>query len=186
MSRIWLTLCGAACSLLFSTLALAAPNVLVETSLGQFVIELDAKHAPISTANFVSYVEDGSYNGTIFHRVIPGFMAQGGGFTSGMKKVATKAPIKNEASNGLTNDVATIAMARTNNPDSATRQFFINYADNDFLNFSSRNPGYAVFGKVTSGFEVVQKMAQQPTGNSGHYQNVPLSDIVITKMTIQK
>ncbi len=172
--------------LTISGYVMAAPSVLFETSLGKFTVELDMKDAPVTTKNFLKYVDDGSYNGTIFHRVIPGFMAQGGGFDSNLQMRATYDPITNEANNGLKNSVATIAMARTNNPDSATRQFFINYADNSFLDYSQSNPGYAVFGKVTKGFEVVQSMAQKPTHSVGRYQNVPVEAIVINKISVIK
>jgi len=172
---------------LFSASVMAAPSVIFETSMGNFTVELDSEKAPVTTKNFLSYVEDGSYEGTIFHRVIPGFMAQGGGFDTDMKKVAANKPIKNEASNGLKNRVATIAMARTSDPDSATRQFFINYNDNDFLDYKeSANPGYAVFGKVTEGFENVQQMAKQPTKSLGRYHDVPATAIVINKVTVKK
>ena len=124
----------------------AGPKVSFETTLGSFTVELNEEKAPITVANFLKYVEDGSYEGTIFHRVIPGFMAQGGGFNQEMQMVDTYEPIKNEGNNGLNNDQATIAMARTNAPDSATRQFYINLVDNDFLNYGARPPGYAVFG----------------------------------------
>ncbi|MBM7036444.1 peptidylprolyl isomerase [Vibrio ulleungensis] len=162
----------------------AAPLVEVETTLGNFVIDLDSELAPISSENFLSYVEDGSYEGTIFHRVIKDFMAQGGGFDDSMNQLPTQAPIKNEASNGLKNLTATVAMARTNNPDSATRQFFINYKDNYFLDHTFTNPGYAVFGKVVDGFDVIQKMATVPTGSYGPFSDVPTEQIVIKKMTV--
>lgn len=171
---------------LFSASVMAAPNVEVETSMGNFTIELDSDNAPITTANFLRYVEDGSYEGTVFHRVIRGFMAQGGGFDTDMNQIKTYAPIKNESSNGLKNNTATIAMARTSNPDSATRQFFINYNDNDFLNPSAKGPGYAVFGKVTKGFKVVEEMAMQQTASIGNYHDVPVTAIVINKVTVQK
>lgn len=171
---------------LFSASVMAAPNVEVETSMGNFTIELDSTNAPITTANFLRYVEDGSYEGTVFHRIISGFMAQGGGFDTDMKQVKTYAPIKNEASNGLKNNKATIAMARTSNPDSATRQFFINYNDNDFLNPSAKGPGYAVFGKVINGYEIIEEMAKQPTASIGNYHDVPVSAIVINKVTLLK
>ncbi|NCO45651.1 MAG: peptidyl-prolyl cis-trans isomerase [Vibrio sp.] len=158
----------------------------METNLGSFTVELNTEKAPTTVANFVKYVEDGSYVGSQFHRVIPGFMAQGGGFDADLKQLTTYAPIKNEASNGLTNDTATIAMARTNDPNSATRQFFINLVDNDFLNYNARPPGYAVFGKVTQGFDVVQKMAQQPTSTKGRMQDVPIEPIVITNVTLEQ
>ena len=171
---------------LVSSLVFAGPKVEVETNLGAFTLELSQEKAPVTVANFLKYVEDGSYEGTIFHRVIPGFMAQGGGFDTDMKMKETYAPIKNEASNGLKNDRATLAMARTNDPNSATRQFFINLVDNDFLNYAQRPPGYAVFGEVTQGFDVVEKMAQQPTRSSGRMQDVPVTPIVITKATLIK
>ncbi|PQJ39546.1 peptidyl-prolyl cis-trans isomerase [Vibrio campbellii] len=164
----------------------AGPKVAFETTLGNFTVELNEEKAPVTVANFLKYVEDGSYEGTIFHRVIPGFMAQGGGFNQDMQMVKTYAPIKNEGNNGLNNDRATIAMARTNAPDSATRQFFVNLVDNDFLNYGSRPPGYAVFGEVTEGFDVIQKMAAQPTKSIGRMRDVPETQIVITKATLLK
>ena len=173
-----------ACFALVSSLAFAGPKVQMDTNLGSFIIELNSQDAPISVANFLDYVKDGSYVGTQFHRVIPGFMAQGGGFDINMNSSATNAPIKNEASNGLRNDVATISMARTNDPNSATRQFFVNLADNDFLNYDSRPPGYTVFGKVINGFDVVQEMAKKPTHSVGRYRDVPVEAIVINKVTL--
>ncbi|MDA9556938.1 peptidylprolyl isomerase [Vibrio sp.] len=167
-----------------STSTIAAQTVEFETTLGKFTVELNEEKAPISSANFIKYVEDGSYKGTIFHRVIPGFMAQGGGFDESMTMRNTYPPIKNEASNGLSNKTASIAMARTNNPNSATRQFYINLTDNHFLDYSQRPPGYAVFGQVTQGFEVIQKMAQQPTGSKGRYGDVPKTPITILKATL--
>ncbi|MBM4939946.1 peptidyl-prolyl cis-trans isomerase [Vibrio parahaemolyticus] len=164
----------------------AGPKVAFETTLGSFTVELNEEKAPITVANFLKYVEDGSYEGTIFHRIIPGFMAQGGGFNQDMQMVKTYAPIKNEGNNGLNNDRATIAMARTNAPDSATRQFFVNLVDNDFLNYGARPPGYAVFGEVTEGFDVIEKMAQQPTTTVGRMRDVPETQIVITKATLLK
>ncbi|MGF1752384.1 peptidylprolyl isomerase [Vibrio makurazakiensis] len=164
----------------------SAPKVVFETTLGSFTVELNQEKAPISVANFIKYVEDGSYVGSQFHRVIPGFMAQGGGFDKEMNRLPTYAPIKNEGSNGLANATATIAMARTNNPDSATRQFFINLNDNNFLDATQRPPGYAVFGKVSNGFEVVQDMATKPTRNVGRMADVPAEAIVITKVTLLK
>ncbi|GLO61668.1 peptidyl-prolyl cis-trans isomerase [Vibrio sp. MACH09] len=179
------TIIALAC--LFSASLMAAPNVIFETTQGNFTVELDSENAPVTTENFLKYVEDGSYEGTIFHRVIPTFMAQGGGFDTDMKSKPSYPAIKNEGSNGLKNKVATIAMARTSNPDSATRQFFINYADNDFLDYQQGgNPGYAVFGKVTKGFENVQSMAKQPTKSFGRYHDVPATAIVINKVTVQK
>lgn len=171
---------------LFGASAYAAPNVDVETTLGNFTIELDSENAPITTANFLKYVKDGSYEGTIFHRVIRNFMAQGGGFNTKMVEVETYPAIKNEASNGLKNKTATIAMARTSDPHSATRQFFINYKDNDFLDKTEQNAGYAVFGKVTKGFEVVQEMAMQERASLGSFHDVPVTAIVINKMTVQQ
>jgi peptidyl-prolyl cis-trans isomerase B (cyclophilin B) len=175
---------------LFSTLSFATENkmsdtqtkVKMTTSLGAIVIQLDNAKAPISAANFADYVKQGFYNGTIFHRVIPGFMAQGGGFDTKFEQKATKAPIKNEADNGLKNKRGTLAMARTNDPNSATAQFFINYKDNSFLDHTSPSPsgwGYAVFGEVIEGMDVVDQMAKQPTGNRGGHQDVPKTDIVI-------
>ena len=143
--------------------------------------ELYPDVAPNTVANFVSLVEKGFYNGLIFHRVIKGFMIQGGGFTAGMSEKQTHDPIVNEAKNGLKNDKYTIAMARTSDPDSATAQFFINVANNDFLNYNPGNPGYAVFGRVTKGTEVVDAIAKVRTGRRGWYDDVPLEDIVILK-----
>ncbi|MBC8211703.1 MAG: peptidyl-prolyl cis-trans isomerase [Gammaproteobacteria bacterium] len=160
------------------------PVVILETTMGNITVELDAKNAPNSTANFLAYAEDGYFNDTIFHRVIPNFMVQGGGITADMKdKPSKRAPIKNEANNGLKNDRGTLAMARTNDPHSATSQFFINHKDNDFLNFRSESMqgwGYAVFGKVTEGMDVVDKIAAVRTGNTGGHQDVPAETITIT------
>ncbi len=169
---------------LSASIAIAAPSVKFETTLGSFTVELNQEKAPITVANFLKYVNDGSYEGSQFHRVIPGFMVQGGGFDKQMHRLSTYLPIANEASNGLTNDTATIAMARTNDPNSATRQFFINLKDNHFLNYAQQPPGYAVFGKVTQGFKVIQSMAQKPTGPQGMMNDVPLTPIVITKVTL--
>ena len=180
---------------LFSTLSFATENkmsdtqtkVKMTTSQGAFVIQVDHVKAPVSAANFVEYVKSGFYNGTIFHRVIPGFMAQGGGFDSSFAQKDTKTPIKNEADNGLKNKRGTLAMARTNDPNSATAQFFINYKDNGFLDHTSPTPsgwGYAVFGEVIEGMDVVDEMAKQPTGNRGMHQDVPKTDIVIEKAEI--
>lgn len=146
-----------------------APKVKLHTSLGDIVIQLNAEKAPVTTANFIGYVKDGFYDGTIFHRIIKNFMAQGGGFTEKWDQKTTKAPIENEADNGLLNNRGTIAMARTSDPQSATAQFFINYVDNGFLNFKSKTPqgyGYAVFGEVVEGMDVVDKMATVPTGRA--------------------
>lgn len=172
----------AACSVLFAGSLLAAenPKVLLTTSLGEIEIELNAEKAPVSTANFLSYVDSGYYAGTQFHRVIPGFMVQGGGFDASMQQKDTLAPIKNEADNGLHNVRGTLAMARTQVRDSATSQFFINHKDNAFLDNGSRDFGYAVFGKVTRGMDVVDKIAQVPTANRGGHQNVPREPVLIT------
>ena len=160
----------------------APMKVKLTTSMGPIVIQLDKDKAPISTENFVKYVEAGHYNGTIFHRVIEGFMVQGGGFTKDMRQKPVGAPIKNESTNGLKNENYTVAMARTNVRDSATSQFFINVKDNDFLNFSGdANPGYAVFGKVIEGKEVVDKIKKVATANAGGHQNVPVEAVVIEK-----
>lgn len=171
---------------LVSSIAIAGPKVEFETNLGAFTVELNQQKAPITVANFIKYVEDGSYVGSQFHRVIPGFMAQGGGFDQKMNLLPTYSPIKNEAANGLKNSTATIAMARTNNPNSATRQFFINFVDNNFLDYDQRPPGYAVFGKVTKGFDVIQSMGKKPTHTVGRYRDVPVKPIIITKATLIK
>ena len=158
------------------------PRVRLATTLGDVVIELDSAKAPVSTENFARYVDAGHYDGTIFHRVIDGFMIQGGGFTKDMRQKPVNPPIKNESTNGLKNDNYTVAMARTNVRDSATSQFFINVKDNDFLNFAGdSNPGYAVFGKVVEGKEVVDKIKKVATGNSGGHQNVPVQAVVLEK-----
>jgi peptidyl-prolyl cis-trans isomerase B (cyclophilin B) len=155
-------------------------QVRLTTNYGDIVIELDADKAPLTTANFLKYVEQGFYDGTIFHRVIAGFMIQGGGFTADMKKKQTNPPIKNEANNGLKNKRGTIAMARTNDPDSATAQFFINLVDNGFLDYVSDNkPGYAVFGKVTEGMDIVDKIAAVKTGSAAGMKDVPTHPVVI-------
>ncbi|MBL0726320.1 peptidylprolyl isomerase [Piscinibacter sp. HJYY11] len=159
----------------------------LQTSKGNIRLELDEAKAPVTVANFVSYVEKGHYDGTVFHRVIKGFMIQGGGFEPGMKQKPTDAPIQNEANNGLKNNHYTIAMARTSAPHSASAQFFINSTDNDFLNFKSESPngwGYAVFGKVVSGQEVVDAIEGVKTGNRGGHGDVPLEDVVITKALV--
>jgi cyclophilin family peptidyl-prolyl cis-trans isomerase len=160
----------------------APMKVKLTTSMGSIVIELNKDKAPISTDNFVKYVESGHYNGTVFHRVIDGFMIQGGGMSKDMRQKPTNPPIKNESTNGLKNLNYTVAMARTNAPDSATSQFFINVKDNDFLDFrSDSNPGYAVFGKVVEGKEVVDKIKKVPTGNSMGHENVPTTPVVLEK-----
>ncbi len=170
-----------------NTMSDSSTKVKLTTSLGAFTIQLNTEKAPVSAANFLTYVKEGFYNGTIFHRVIPGFMAQGGGFDTSFTQKAVHAPIKNEADNGLLNKRGTLAMARTNVVDSATAQFFINYKDNGFLNYSSPTSsgwGYAVFGEVIGGMDVVDAMAQQPTGNRGGHQDVPKTDIVIEKAEV--
>ena len=170
-----------ACALLFASHLLAAdnPRVLLSTSLGEIEIELNQEKAPVSVKNFLEYVDKGFYDGTVFHRVIPGFMIQGGGFDAQMRQKPTSAPIRNEADNGLRNDRGTLAMARTQVRDSATSQFFINHSDNEFLNHGPRDFGYAVFGKVVRGMGVVDQIAQVPTGNRGMHQNVPREAVEI-------
>ena len=161
------------------------PRVRMTTNMGVVEIELDAKRAPGTVSNFLGYVDNGFYNGTIFHRVMPGFMVQGGGMTPGMKEKPARAKIKNEADNGLKNLTGTLAMARTPDPHSASAQFFINTVDNGFLDHrdkSAQGFGYCVFGKVTKGMDVVKKIEAVQTGNAGMHQNVPVRDIVITKM----
>jgi peptidyl-prolyl cis-trans isomerase B (cyclophilin B) len=165
------------------------PMVKLETSMGEIVLELNQEKAPATTANFLAYVKDGFYDGTIFHRVINGFMIQGGGFDANMKQKRTRAPIKNEADNGLTNAPYTIAMARTPDPDSASSQFFINVADNKMLNHRDKTPqgwGYAVFGKVVKGQDVVDKIKAVATSNRGMHQNVPVEPVTIIKATVVK
>ncbi|MFQ6394827.1 peptidylprolyl isomerase [Nocardia sp. KC 131] len=162
-------------------------KVNLETNFGKIVLELDDAKAPGTVANFVEYVNAGHYNGTIFHRVIPGFMIQGGGFEPGMGQKSVKAPIQNEANNGLKNDKYTVAMARTNDPHSATAQFFVNASDNGFLNHTAPNPqgwGYTVFGKVVEGTEVVDKIEGVSTGSKGGHQDVPNDDVVIESASI--
>lgn len=159
------------------------PYVELETTMGNIVIELNQEKAPNTVANFLEYVKSGHYDGTIFHRVIDGFMIQGGGMDANMKEKSTNAPIQNEADNGLKNEVGTIAMARTSDPHSATAQFFINVKDNSFLNFSGKTPqgwGYAVFGKVTEGMDIVNKIKGVPTGKYGFHADVPTTPVVIT------
>jgi peptidyl-prolyl cis-trans isomerase A (cyclophilin A) len=155
------------------------PVVVLKTSLGDIQIELYPDKAPRSVENFLSYVDDGFYDGTIFHRVIPNFMIQGGGMTPDLARKSTRPPIVNEADNGLENDVGTLAMARTQVKDSATSQFFINVKDNDFLNYGPGNDGYAVFGRVVDGMDVVQKIVAVPTTTRAGYQNVPATPVVI-------
>ena len=159
-------------------------TVQVETSAGNFRVELDEAKAPVSTANFLAYVKAGHFDGTVFHRVIKGFMIQGGGFEVGMKQKSTLAPIQNEANNGLKNKHYTLAMARTSDPHSATAQFFINATDNAFLDFKAENAqgwGYAVFGKVVAGTEVVDAIERVRTGRKGFHDDVPLEEVVITR-----
>jgi cyclophilin family peptidyl-prolyl cis-trans isomerase len=155
-------------------------QVKLETSMGDIVIELNEEASPITVKNFLRYVEEGFYDGTIFHRVIPDFMIQGGGFTAEMVQKKPHPPIVNEASNGLKNDRGTIAMARTANPDSATSQFFINHKNNDFLNYAGQSkPGYTVFGKVVEGLDVVDKIAAVKTTQKGQHSDVPVEPVVI-------
>jgi len=155
--------------------------------MGDLVIELDAENAPLTVENFLQYVRDGFYDNTVFHRVIDGFMVQGGGFEPGMKQKPVRAPIKNEAGNGLKNDAYTVAMARTSDPHSATAQFFFNVVNNNFLNFRAANAdgfGYCVFGKVVEGRDVIDKIKAVPTGNRGFHQDVPAEDVVIKKAEV--
>lgn len=163
-------------------------NVKMDTSKGVIMLELDAEKAPLTVANIEAYIKDGFYDGVIFHRVIPNFMVQGGGMNPDMSEKSDKrAPVKNEANNGLKNDRGTLAMARTNDPHSASSQFFINLKDNDFLNFTSESPagwGYAVFGKVTDGMDVVDAIAAVQTGQKGYHGDVPTETITINSMTI--
>ncbi|MEW6340229.1 MAG: peptidylprolyl isomerase [Paraburkholderia sp.] len=159
----------------------------LHTNHGVIKLELDAEKAPKSVENFLNYVKAGHYDNTVFHRVINGFMIQGGGFEPGMKQKPTEAPITNEANNGLKNVTGSIAMARTNDPHSATAQFFINVNDNDFLNHSSPTPqgwGYAVFGKVVEGLDIVEKIKSVKTGSKGFHQDVPVDDVIIEKAVI--
>lgn len=176
-----------ACALLAAPQAIRAqgpdPVVKLETSMGDILVRLDARKAPMTTANFLEYVKAGQYDRTIFHRVIKDFMIQGGGMTASLREKTTRAPIKNEADNGLSNDRGTIAMARTMDPHSATAQFFINLVDNDFLNYSAPVPsgwGYCVFGKVVEGMDVVDKIAKVKTKSVGFHENVPTDMVLIT------
>ena len=186
------TFLSAVCLLLVSigvATAHSGDKVMVEmhTSKGLITLELDAEKAPVTVANFIEYVKSGHFDGTIFHRVIPGFVIQGGGMESGMKEKPTQPPIENEADNGLKNVTGSICMARTNDPHSATSQFFINLKDNQFLDHTGKNPqgwGYAVFGQVTDGMDVVEAIAAVQTGNAGFHQDVPVEDIVVEKVTI--
>lgn len=168
--------------------AQAAPQVKIETNMGDITVELNEKAAPKTVANFLAYVKSGFYKNTLFHRVIPNFMIQGGGFITGMEEKDTRAPIALESRNGLSNRRGTIAMARTNDPNSATSQFFINVRDNHFLDASQAQDGngYAVFGKVISGMATVDAIARVKTHSVGFYDDVPLRDVVIKKMTVIK
>ena len=161
--------------------------VILHTSFGPITLELDAAKAPKTVANFLDYAKKGHYDGTVFHRVINGFMVQGGGFAPGMKQKPANATVENEANNGLKNDQYTVAMARTNDPHSASAQFFINVANNEFLNHKSPTSagwGYCVFGKVTAGTEVVDKIKAVKTGSSGFHQDVPVEDVTIDRVEI--
>ena len=177
-----------ALALIAASPALAAdPRVELKTNRGVIVLELYPDKAPKTVANFLQYVKDGHYNGTTFHRVIDGFMIQGGGFDKDMRQKPTRAPVENEAGNGLKNDVGTIAMARTPDPHSASAQFFINLKNNDFLNYKEPTPqgyGYTVFGRVVAGMDIVERIAKAPTGNAGPLQNVPREPIVIESASI--
>jgi cyclophilin family peptidyl-prolyl cis-trans isomerase len=165
----------------------AEPSVVIKTSLGSITVELDAKHSPKTVANFLSYVDKKAYDGTIFHRVIPGFMVQGGGFKPDMTEIAYDAPVVNEAAaSGLKNVRGTIAMARTSDPDSATAQFFLNLVDNGMLDPSPGNPGYAVFGKITDGLDVIDKIAKVPTGSVNGMSDVPTQQVTIISIRRSK
>jgi peptidyl-prolyl cis-trans isomerase B (cyclophilin B) len=161
--------------------------IIIRTTLGNLSLELDSERAPKTVANFVAYAKDGHYNGTIFHRVIENFMIQGGGFEVGMNEKPSGTPIENEADNGLKNDFGTVAMARTTDPHSATAQFFINVTDNDFLNHTAPNSqgwGYAVFGKLVDGMDVLDKIRAVATGSAGGHQDVPVDDIIIESVEV--
>ena len=160
--------------------------IVIETNKGNLEVELDFENAPITAENFLTYVESGHFEGTIFHRVIPNFMIQGGGFTSDGNQKDTMKPIKLESQNGLKNLRGTIAMARTNVPDSATSQFFINTKDNDFLDYAPGNPGYAVFGKVINGMDVVDAIEKVKTSSKGYYDDWPVEDVLIVKVYVKK
>jgi len=184
----WAAAALAAFALAGASLAAHAQKVKLATSAGDIVLELDAAKAPKTVANFVEYVKAGHYDGTVFHRVIPNFMIQGGGMSADMKEKPTRAPIPLESGNGLDNVRGSIAMARTSDPNSATAQFFLNLKDNAFLNKaqSGDGNGYAVFGKVVAGMDVVDKIRAVPTGNKGPHQNVPLEPVTINKATVEK
>ncbi|MEH6638263.1 MAG: peptidylprolyl isomerase [Porticoccaceae bacterium] len=163
--------------------------ITLHTNYGEIVIELDFDKAPMSSANFLQYCRDGFYTGTIFHRVIDGFMVQGGGMLSDMSEKESRGPIENEADNGLKNEIGTLAMARTQDPHSASSQFFINVADNVFLNHTDKNPqgwGYAVFAKVVEGMDAVNEIKEVPTGSAGPHQDVPDNDVTIDAVTISE
>ena len=182
MLRILIAVCGLLASL---SLGAASPQVEIKTNMGAITVELYPDKAPETVKNFLQYAQDGFYNGTVFHRVIDGFMIQGGGFTEDLTYKPARAPIKNEASNGLKNDVGTLAMARTSDPHSATAQFFINVSNNEFLNYPGRDGyGYAVFGKVIKGMEVVDKIAKVATALKPPHQNVPVKPVVIESARI--
>jgi len=185
--RKLLALTGVALGLAAQPAFAADPRVELKTNHGTIVLELNQAKAPKTVANFLQYVKDGHYNGTVFHRTIDGFMVQGGGFDKDMKEKPTRGRVENEAANGLKNDYGTIAMARTPDPHSASAQFFINVKNNEFLNFREPSPqgyGYAVFGRVVAGMDVVDKIAKVPTGNAGPHQNVPREPVVIESATI--
>ncbi len=163
------------------------PRVKLQTNFGDIIVELNPEKAPITVKNFLRYVNEGFYDGTLFHRVIDNFMIQGGGFDADFKMKSTHAPIQNEADNGLKNETGTIAMARTSGPHSASSQFFINVADNDFLNYRSKDPqgwGYAVFGQVVEGMDVVNAIKKVQTGRHGRHENVPVEPVILEKATV--
>ncbi len=170
---------------LLASVHAANPQLEVKTSQGTLTIELYPEKAPKTVENFLQYAKDGFFNGTVFHRVIPGFMIQGGGMTPDLREKATRSPIPNEAKNGLRNEPGSLAMARTSDPHSASAQFFINLKDNGFLDYPSRDGwGYAVFGKVVQGFEIVEKIAKVPTGNAGPHRDVPTTPVVIESVKL--
>ena len=162
------------------------PMVIISTNLGDIKLQLEKDSAPITVENFLNYVNEGFYDGTIFHRVIPGFMVQGGGFTEDMNQKSTNSPIKNEADNGLKNVRGSVAMARTSVVDSATSQFFINLKDNDFLDHNVRDYGYAVFGTVVDGMNIVDKISEVETGTSGRFRDVPVNPVIINSIKIEQ
>ena len=185
-TKLLLILCS---TFMVNTAFAAETKALIKTNLGDITVELYPEQAPLSVANFINYVESDFYSGIIFHRVIPGFMAQTGGFNENLEKQISGKPVINEANNGLSNERGTLALARTNNPNSATSQFFINLKNNNFLNRSGSSPsqaGYAVFGRVVAGMDVVDKIAKQPTGKKKYYSDVPLTNIVIESITMLK